>query len=68
MVESLLGLVPMVMLVGFSPTWIASVVYVYSKFKNHETNNGKVWVVSSYLSAIFTFFLLMLHAMTKSGI
>jgi hypothetical protein len=63
-----LGFVPMIMLVGFSPTWIASVVYAYTKLKNNETSNVKVLAVSSYLSAIFTFILLMLHAMAKSGI
>lgn len=68
-----LGLVPLVMLVGFSPTWLATLYWLLTKFKKHNSGSLRpspvhVIALASYLSIAVTFIMLLLFAIGHSGI
>ena len=68
-----LGLVPLIMIIGFLPTWLATLYWLLIKFKKPNCESAKFSPVSviasaSYISAAVTFFMLLLYAMAHSGI
>jgi len=73
MLENLLslGLIPLIMAVGFSPTWLATLYWLFTR--NRSGNRaipspvGAI-ALASYFSVAVTFCMLLLYAMAHSGI
>lgn len=75
MLENLLslGLIPLIMIVGFSPTWLATLYWLFTKFTNYNDHSFMfspvpVIAATSYASVVVTFCMLLLYAMAHSGI
>jgi hypothetical protein len=75
MLENLLslGLIPLIMVVGFSPTWLATLYLLFTKLKIFSSYSSifspvSVIALASYASVVVTFCMLFLYAMAHSGI
>lgn len=75
MLENLLslGLIPLIMVVGFLPIWLATLYWLLTKLTNYNDhgfmfNPVPVIAVTSYASVVVTFCMLLLYAMAHSGI
>ena len=75
MLENLLslGLIPLIMVVGFLPTWLATLYWLLTKFTNYNDHSFmfspvSVIAATSYASVVVTFCMLLLYAMAHSGI
>ena len=75
MLENLLslGLIPLVIIVGFSPTWFATLYWLVIKFNKCSSESVRLSPVSviasaSYVSVVVTLCMLLLYAVAHSGI